>query len=389
MDIVYIETEKLIPYERNNKIHTDDQVNKIANSIKEFWFVQPVVIDKSNIVIIWHGRLLAAKQLKMEKLPCYKLEDLTDEQVKKLRILDNKLNESERDMKNLEFELQQLGDLNMWELKFTVQDIFPELFKEDKEETEIEEDSPVETKSAKIVQIWDLFLLWEHRLLCWDSSKIEDIELVKWWEEFDMVFTDPPYNIWYSGIKDKRSIQNDKMSDSDFISFLKNTLQYCDVSYVCCSRQYAHLFKQAMTELWMPPKAMIVWNKVNPAQNLDKYFKQHEIIFYYGPYGGEKTLRWDIRECKRQKNTIHPTMKPIELISMALEDNPDKKIVFDWFWGSGSTLIACEQLHKKCQMIELDPKYVEATIKRFHNLNPKAEIKCLNRDINIEEILSV
>ncbi len=386
MDIVYIETEKLIPYERNNKIHTDDQVTKIANSIKEFWFVQPVVIDKSNTVIIWHWRLLAAKQLKMEKLPCVQITTLNDEQIKKLRILDNKLNESEWDDDKLKIELEDLWDLNIWDIEIDVKDEFPRLYEdEEDEEIEVEEDIP-ESKWAKIVEYWDLFQLWEHRLLCWDSSKIEDVDLVKWGIDFDMVFTDPPYNIGYSWVKDKRKIENDKMSESDFISFLKNTLQYCDVSYVCCSWQYAHLFKQAMTELGMPPKAMIVWNKVNPAQNLDRYFKQHEIIFYFWPYWGEKTLRWDIRECKRQKNTIHPTMKPIELISMALKDNPTKKVVFDWFWWSGSTLIACEQLHKKCQMIELDPKYVEAIIKRYHNLKPDWEIKCLNRKLDINQI---
>ena len=120
-----------------------------------------------------------------------------------------------------------------------------------------------------------------------------------------------------------------------------------------------------MTNIGMAPKAMIIWNKVNPAQHLDKYFKQHEIIFYYGKFGGEKTIRGDIWECKRQKNTVHPTMKPIELIAMALGDNKDKEIVYDGFGGSGSTLIACEQLNRKCYMMELDPKYVDVIIQRW------------------------
>ena len=138
-----------------------------------------------------------------------------------------------------------------------------------------------------------------------------------------------------------------------------------DTAYVCCSWQYSHLFKQAMENLGMPPKAMIVWNKVNPAQHLDKYFKQHEIIWYFGKFGGEKTLRGDIWECKRQKNTVHPTMKPIELIAMALNDNKDKKNVYDGFGSSGSTLIACEQLDRNCYMMELDPHYVDVIIARW------------------------
>ena len=388
MKIEEIELEKLIPYEFNNKIHDATQINRIANSIREFWFLQPLVIDKNNVLIVGHGRLEWAKKLWLKTAPCLRAENLTEEQIKKYRILDNKLNESERDVDNLKLELSDLWDLNIWELELSIEELFPDLNDKEEEEIETVEDEAPEVKEAKIVRGGDIFSLGNHRLKCWDSTKIEDVDDLLDGVDIDMVFTDPPYNIGYSWIKDKRSIENDKMSDSDFISFLKNSLLPCPTSYVCCSWQYSHLFKEAMTELWMPPKAMIVWNKVNPAQNLDKYFKQHEIIFYYGKFGWEKTLRWDIRECKRQKNTIHPTMKPIELIAMALKDNPDKKKVYDGFGGSGSTLIACEQLGRTCYMMELDPAYIEAIIKRFHNLNPNAEIKCLNRDLDLKPILN-
>lgn len=388
MNIQEISVDQLIPYEFNNKIHDATQVNRIANSIKEFWFLQPIVIDKNNIVVVWHGRLEWAKKLWLKTVPCLMAENLTDEQIKKYRILDNKLNESERDIDNLKLELEELPDLDFWDLHLDVSDLFPDL-EVAEEEKEIEEDEAPEVQAeAKVVEYWDIFQLWNHRLMCWDSTKLEDVETLMDWEKADMVFTDPPYNIWYSWVKDKRKIENDKMDESDFLEFLKSGIPFCDTSYVCCSWQYAHLFKQAMTELWMPPKAMIVRNKVNPAQNLDKYFKQHEIIFYYWKFGGEKTLRGDIREVKRQKNTLHPTMKPLELIAIALKDNPDKKIIYDGFGGSGSTLIACEQLNRKCLMIELDPKYAEVIIKRFHKINPDAEIKCKNREININEILS-
>jgi DNA modification methylase len=203
--------------------------------------------------------------------------------------------------------------------------------------------------------------------MCGDSTNKEDVALLMDGEQADMVFTDPPYNINYSGIKDKRTIKNDKMQDKEFVEFLKKSLIYCDTSYICCSWQYAHLFKEAMTQLNMSPKAMIIWNKVNPAQNLDKYYKQHEIIWYYGKFGGEKTIRGDIWECKRQKNTLHPTMKPIELISMAIQDNPNKQNIYDGFGGSGSTLIACEQLNRRCYMIELEPVYCQIIINRWED----------------------
>ena len=384
MKIESVKIEKIIPYELNNKIHDETQINRIANSIREFWFLQPLVIDKNNIIIVWHGRYEASQKLWLKEIPCVRAENLTDEQIKKFRILDNKLNESAWNMENLKVELQELWNLDIWELELSVEELFPDLQFDEEEEKEIEEDeSPEVEAKAKIVGGGDLFILWQHRLLCGDATKIENIHELIDWNEIDMIFTDPPYNIWYSGVSDKRTIKNDKMEDEKFVEFLKNSLQYCETSYVCCSRQYSHLFKQAMTELWMPPKAMIVRNKVNPAQHLDKYFKQHELIFYYWKFGGEKTLRWDIRECKRQKNTVHPTMKPLELIWMALKDNPDKKNILDMFGWSGSTLIACEQLNRKCFMLELDPRYCEVIIKRFHNINPDAEIKCLNRDIDL------
>lgn len=192
-----------------------------------------------------------------------------------------------------------------------------------------------------------------------------------------MVFTDPPYNIDYKGVKDDRKIINDKMSNDDFIDFLTKSIPKVSTAYVCCSWQYAHLFRRAMELLDMPPKAMLVWNKVNPAQHLDKYFKQHEIIWYFGKFGGEKTLRGDIWECKRQINTLHPTMKPIELISMAIKDNPDKEVIYDAFGGSGSTLIACEQLKRKCYMMELDPHYVDVIIKRWEDFTGKKAVKVI------------
>lgn len=128
MEIKEIEISKLIPYEFNNKKHDFTQVNRIANSIKEFWFVQPIVIDKNNIVVIGHGRLEAAKKLGMDKVPCLSLEKLTEKQIKKLRILDNKLNESERDLDNLKLELDDLEDLNFWDLELSVDDLFSDVF---------------------------------------------------------------------------------------------------------------------------------------------------------------------------------------------------------------------------------------------------------------------
>ncbi len=213
----------------------------------------------------------------------------------------------------------------------------------------------------------DLWILGRHRLLCGDSTKADDVVRLMDGAVAEMMFTDPPYNIDYQGVKDKREkIKNDKMSDNDFLEFLQKALMPCDVVYVCCSWQYAYIFKKAMEGLQISPKAMIVWDKINPAQHLDLYYKQHELIFYYGPFGGNKTVRGDVWQLKRQKNTVHPTMKPIELIETAIQDH-ESKLIYDPFLGSGSTLIAAEQLNRQCYGLEIDPHYCDVIIQRWEN----------------------
>ena len=376
MNIVNIQTSKLIPYV-NNPRNNEDAVEKVMASIHEFGFKVPIVVDKNMVVVTGHTRLKAAKRLGIDEVPCVVADDLTEAQVKAFRIADNKVSEyAEWHEEALQVELEELEeldfDLDSLSIDFSDFDLN---VGEDIEEIETEEVEVPEVPKEPKAKLGDIYQLGNHRLMCGDSTKEEDVAKLMNGVKADMVFTDPPYNIAYSGIKDKRTIKNDKMNDEDFVDFLEKSIMKCDTSYVCCSWQYEHLFKKAMTNIGMAPKAMIIWNKVNPAQHLDKYFKQHEIIFYYGKFGGEKTIRGDIWECKRQKNTVHPTMKPIELIAMALEDNKDKEIVYDGFGGSGSTLIACEQLNRKCYMMELDPHYIDVIIKRWEDYTGNKAVK--------------
>lgn len=152
MEIKEVNVNDLIPYEFNNKIHNKEQVNRIANSIKEFWFLQPLVIDKNNILIVWHGRLEWAKKLWLKTVPCVYADNLTEQQIKKYRILDNKLNESERDIENLKLELDELPDLNIWELELEVKDLFPELVDQEEEKVVEEDEAPEVQKEAKMVR---------------------------------------------------------------------------------------------------------------------------------------------------------------------------------------------------------------------------------------------
>ena len=370
MNIHDIPLEKLIPYARNSRTHSDAQVAQIAASIREFGFTNPVLIDEQDGIIAGHGRVLAARKLDMDAVPCIRLSHLTETQKRAYVIADNRLAlNAGWDAEMLALELGDLSSagFGLELLGFDAAELEALLAPEPTEGLTDEDEVP-EPPTDPVTQPGDVWLLGRHRLMCGDSTSIDAVQRLMDGRKANMVFTDPPYNIDYQGVKDKREkIKNDNMADVDFVQFLRDSLMGCETMYVCCSWQYAHLFKQAMTDLARAPKAMIVWNKVNPAQHLDKYFKQHEIIFYYGDFGGQKTLRGDVWELKRQRNTIHPTMKPVELIDMAIIDQPDKTVVYDAFGGSGSTLVSCEKNHRDCRMMELDPKYCDVIITRWQN----------------------
>jgi len=376
MKIQEVAVDKLIPYAKNSRTHSPEQVGQIAASIKEFGFRNPILVDGVGI-IAGHGRLMAAQKLGLDKVPTIDCSDMTESQKKAYIIADNKLAlNAGWDNAMLTIEMQELEDegfdlsllgFDDKELNALLQpDIVDGLTDED-----AVPDTPVEPKT----KLGDIYILGNHRLMCGDSTSIDAVDKLMDGERPDMVFTDPPYNIDYQGVKDKRDkIKNDKMTDEAFKDFLMQSLYSCETMYVCCSWQYAHLFKEAMEAIGRKPKAMIVWDKVNPAQHLDKYFKQHELIFYYGDFGGHKTLRGDVWTLKRQKNTVHPTMKPVELIEMALNDQADKKVILDVFGGSGSTMIAAEKLGKKSRLMELDPKYCDVIVKRWEDFTGKKAV---------------
>ena len=365
---------ELIPYVKNSRTHSDEQVAQIAASIKEFGWTNPILIDGQNGIIAGHGRLMAARKLGYEKVPTIELKDLTETQKKAYIIADNRLAlNAGWDNEMLTIELNDLlaDGFALELLGFDPKELNALLEPEQIEGLTDEDETPPIPEEPK-TKPGDIYQLGNHRLMCGDSTSIDAVDRLMDGQKADMVFTDPPYNIGYkdmNGVHD--AIKNDKMDDDEFLDFLRSTIMPCDIMYVCCSWQYAHLFKQVMAELDKPAKAMIVWYKVNPAQNLDLYFKQHEIIFYHGPFGGQKTQRGDIWQVKRQRNTVHPTMKPVELIELALNDHPTKKIVYDAFGGSGSTLIACEKVGKRARLMELEPKYLDVIVKRWEDFTGK------------------
>jgi DNA modification methylase len=358
------------PNPSNPRIIKDAKFKKMVQSLKDFpemANVRPIVVNSDMVVLGGNMRLKAMIEAGWDKAPVEVVKWGEDKQ-REFIIKDNVgFGEWDWEMIDNEWDAEQLEE---WGLDI------PEFSTEELEAEEDDFEVPEGGIETDIV-LGDLFEIGEHRLLCGDSTDSDSVAKLMNGEKADMVFTDPPYNIDYQGVKDKRDkIANDKMSDEDFTQFLYDALNVnSDTFYVCCSWQYSHLFRKALEDLQKPVKAFIVWDKINPAQHLDKYFKQHEIILYHGKFGGQKTLRGDVWQTKRQRNTVHPTMKPIEIIEMALNDNTDKKNIYDAFLGSGSTMVAAHQLQRKCYGMELDPKYCQVIVDRMLKLDPSIEVK--------------
>ena len=429
----HISIDTLIPYERNNKIHDEQQIKKIAKSIKELWFRAPILIDEKNIILAGHWRLAAAKKLKLKEVPVIQYTDLTEEQKKKYRLLDNRLADlSDYDLENLKLELQELND--EW-----MNDLFSEFdlkLEEEERNEEIEDEAPL-PPADPIVQEWDIFELegksGKHYLICGDSTKSETytklIELAG--KKADLLFTDPPYNVNYKGQGKKTSngILNDRMSDQNFLFFLqdtfhalKNGLNNTAPMYIFHASKTQREFQNAMEENGIEIISQLIWNKPSINHIGAAYKSKHEPFFYarmkgadipwYGSEIYEETVREapdrtqksdkeilqkikKIKEAEKEGLTTirtqkrhpvqdyeHPTQKPVELVERAiLNSSREWELVLEPFAGSGTTLIAAEKTGRLSLNIELDPKYVEVVIRRYKRITGKS-VRCLNRELN-------
>ena len=363
MDIKNIAVKDLIPYEKNTKKHDDVQINNVAESIKQYGFVQPIVIDKNNVVVIGHCRLLAAKKLKMADVPCVCVEDLTEEQVKALRIVDNKSNESPWDF---EFLADELADLDLTDFDFDFG-----IDTDAEEETEIVEDEApeVDEENEPITKLGDIWQLGRHRLMCGDSTDKETVELLMSGNKADMVFTDPPYGVDYEGINnDSRSGLEDLLT-SAFENYKENCIDGASV-YCFHSDKCADIFHNVFRS-FCHFSSMIIWEKQSLVLSQGDYQSIHEPCLYGWFDNGTHRFFGDRKQTSvwqfdRKSIEGHTTPKPIGFICKALENSCKKnEKVLDLFGGSGSTLIACEQLDRTCYMMELDPRYVQVILERY------------------------
>lgn len=409
MQIELINIDDIIPYENNAKLHPKEQIEQIKKSILEFGNNDPIAIDKNNVIVEGHGRLLALKELGYKEVEVIKLGHLTDEQRKAYTLIHNKLTmNTDFDIEVLESELAAINIIDMSDFDF---DLNIEM-----EESIIEDDYDVEEKLEQIVEskskLGDIYQLGEHRLMCGDSTSLEDVKKLMSNNKADLLLTDPPYNVNISN-SEGMTIENDNMSDDNFKQFLNAAFENASASlkkggafYIWHGDSETVNFRNACEDNELSVRQCLIWVKNGFNFGRQDYKWKHEPCLYGWKEGAshyfidefnnptviEDNLNIDllkkeelkklveellsdrvpttiIHEDKPLKNDKHPTMKPINLLSFQIKNSSKKEeLVLDLFGGSGSTLIACEQLNRKCHMMEYDPKYVDVIIDRWETL---------------------
>ena len=389
LKIEYVDINTIKPYKNNAKLHPQEQIEQIKTSIEKFGMDDPIGIWKDEIVE-GHGRLIACKELGMKEVPIIRLDHLTDEERKAYTLAHNKLTmNSDFDIDILNEELGNFETIDMSDFGFDIDlDI--------DEEQEIIEDEVPEVPEEPKAKLGDIYQLGNHRLMCGDSTNEEDVAKLMNGIKADMVFTDPPYGVSASGgrsqTKDKlgmKAIANDELRNNDLTIFLSNfikAMKYKDGAsiYICYPWATQKEFTEAILENNLKIKNCIIWDKkVFGLNGFKGYRPQYEMIYFcckedFEWYGDKAQSNiWQIsREIKREEQGNHPTPKPIELIAKALKNSSKKEdIILDVFGGSGSTLIACEQLNRKCYMMELDPHYIDVIIQRWENFTGEKAVK--------------
>ena len=394
LKIIYKKTEDLIPY-INNPRNNDGAVDKVASSIKNFGFKVPIVVDADNEIIAGHTRLKAAKKLDMDEVPCIVADDLNDGQIKAFRLADNRVAEfAEWDMELLESELEELKD---YDLGFDFEDVGMDFSDLEGLETAVEtveaEEDDFDEESVKddggIVR-GDIFQLGNHRLMCGDSTDLETVKNLTGGVAMNLLITDPPYNVNYEGgTKDKLKIENDNMSDDEFVAFLSSAFMAADEVMEEGAAFYLWhggivalpLFKACKTCGW-EIRQQLIWNKDSMAIGRQDYQWKHEPCFYGWKSGAAHNWYSDRKQTtvlnfdKPVRNGEHPTMKPVKLFDYQIRNS--SKVgdnVLDLFGGSGTTIIACEQNNRNAFVMEYDPHYVNVIIKRWEELTGKKAVK--------------
>ena len=373
LEVAYVATTDLIPYANNPRTHSDQQVAQVAASIQEFGFNNPILIDENNSIIAGHGRLAAAQKLEMKTVPTILLEGLSEAQRKAYVIADNKLTENggwDYDLLAVEIERLKELDVDIDLIGFDPTELNTILEPEVVEGLTDEDDVP-EVPDNPITKRGDVWVLGNHRLMCGDSTSIDEVEKLMAGQKADMVFTDPPYNVAFNGRSGKHEvIKNDNLTEGEFRGFIEQvcaTITYLDpaVYYVWCNWNFYGLLQEML-----PFKTCIVWAK-NVFGMGSGYRHQHEFCLFNGKIDEAIKNESDLWSVKKDHGYVHPTQKPVELSVRAFGNHIRLVNVLDLFGGSGSTLIGAEQTGRNCFVMELDPKYCDVIVDRWQSFTGK------------------
>lgn len=389
LKVIYRKTEDLIPYVRNARTHSDEQVARIAASIREFGWTNPILVDGDNGIIAGHGRLAAARKMGMTEVPTIELSGMTDVQKRAYILADNRLAlDAGWDDELLAIELEELKDLN-FDVSLTgfSPDEIDGLIDNGEECAEESEDAELpETPEEPVTKTGDVWILGRHRLICGDSCTSGAVEQLMRDDRADMYLTDPPYNVAYQGgTKDALTIMNDSMDDASFRQFLIDAFSMADSVmkpgasfYIWHADLEGFNFRGACRDVEWKVRECLVWVKNSLVIGRQDYQWRHEPCLYGWKDGASHNWYSDRSQTtvlefnKPARNGEHPTMKPVELFRYLIENSSKSgDVILNSFGGSGTTLIACEESGRCARLIELDPKYCDAIVRRWQNMTGK------------------
>jgi len=375
-----VSTDKLIPYVNNARTHSAEQVNKLRSSLREFGFINPVIIDRDFNVIAGHGRIEAAKAEGIPEVPCVFADYLTEAQKKAYILADNRMALDagwDEELLRVEIEALQAESFDIGLTGFDESEI-ADLFAGDEGDVKDDDfDVDAELEKPPVTKSGDLWLLGNHRLICGDSTKEETYTLLMDGKKANLVVTDPPYNVNYEGSAGK--IKNDNMENGKFYQFLLDAFTNMEKAmaddasiYVFHADTEGLNFRKAFADAGFYLSGTCIWKKQSLVLGRSPYQWQHEPVLFgwkkkgkHQWYTGRKeSTIWEFD--KPKKNGDHPTMKPVPLIAYPIKNSSMSNcIVLDPFGGSGSTLIACEQTNRVCHTVELDEKFCDVIVKRY------------------------
>lgn len=383
LKVEYVDIDTIKPYKNNAKLHPKEQIEQIKKSIENFGMNDPIGIW-NNEIVEGHGRILACKELGYKQIPVIKLDHLTDEERKSYIIAHNKLTmNSDFDIDILRTELENLKELD-FDLELTGFDVdeLDDIFQVEEEQEVIEDDFDIEPPEEPKAKLGDIYQLGNHRLMCGDSTSIDDVEKLMDGNKADMVFTDPPYKLETKGGckgeigKALRKQGNDiefisNFEPTEFLNVLPTVFNNNLNAYIFCNKDLLPTYLNWAVDnkysynvlIWKKPNAIPIGDSHRPDIEYMLLFRKNAIW-----NNGLKDVNYSRCLEFSRETGLHPTMKPIKLITneMKISSNINSNVL-DLFGGSGSTLIACEQLNRKCYMMELDPHYIDVIINRWEN----------------------